>query len=383
MSLIPGILALVLFGCLPVGQALAERVGRAFAIPFGIALIGLVVGFLLAMSAVMVLVARLIPQAGPPHEDRLAELGSRRAQAMTAQLVFMCILAGAAAALLAPDELPRVGTLLVILAYGVLPDAPLIRSIWPPELPAFAPGPGTSASADIPQGTETGQLATDEHVTRCYQWAYQDCLHADSVQARVGHEITLRLRHSEYEAFRNRTRRPVSDAMLAAFVLEGMTDEVRACTQRIATEAAARRLPRHEVVNFVLAFAREAFPYRSDEETHGQPEYVNYPIETLYEKECDCEDRAILAAAILVELGFDVGLVAVQGPDDGGHAALAVHSSLDVEGHYLQSNGRRYYYCEATPAGDWRFGEIPPEYLREGVRLTFVPIRSSIPVAQA
>lgn len=381
MSILPGILTLLIFGCLPLGRMLAERIGQNLGIPNGPALLGAAFVFLVLLSAIAKWLSRFIPQEeDEPHEDRLAELGTRRGQALAARLVVAAVIAGAAVILIAPGDWGSVAVLLMTLVAAVLPDAPLVRSTWPPVLPVFVPTPDSDEpdKALLPDGPRPGDEASpaaDDLVSRQYAWSYQELRSSDTAQASIGHEITLRLRRAAYEAFRSRPRGSVSEAQLVHFVRDGMTDEVRLCARLIAAQAAARRLPHLEVVNFVLAFSLKAFPYASDEKTHGCREYVNYPLETLYEKACDCEDHAILAAALLLEMGFDVGLATVHEPDGGGHAALAVHASLNVDGHYLEYDGRRYYYCEATPEGDWHFGEIPPEYLRQGVRVTFFPIQ--------
>jgi hypothetical protein len=89
-------------------------------------------------------------------------------------------------------------------------------------------------------------------------------------------------------------------------------------------------------------------------------EYPRYPIETLVEGCGDCEDLAILTAAILRQMGFGVVLLAfttemhmavgirVRPPDPSGVCAY-------------EWNGDDYYYLETTATG-WTIGKMPPGY---------------------
>jgi predicted transglutaminase-like cysteine proteinase len=74
-------------------------------------------------------------------------------------------------------------------------------------------------------------------------------------------------------------------------------------------------------------------------------EYPKYPVETLGDGNGDCEDTAILAAALLREMGYDV--IVVLPP---GHAAVALACD-NCNGYYFPLNGTRYYYLETTGAG--------------------------------
>jgi len=74
-------------------------------------------------------------------------------------------------------------------------------------------------------------------------------------------------------------------------------------------------------------------------------EYWKYPIETLADGNGDCEDTAILTAALLKEMGYDVAVLFL--PE---HAAVAV-SCENCNGYYYPLNGKRYYYLETTGTG--------------------------------
>ncbi|WP_318785287.1 hypothetical protein [Methanimicrococcus hacksteinii] len=112
----------------------------------------------------------------------------------------------------------------------------------------------------------------------------------------------------------------------------------------------------------IISFV-QAMPYTSDDVTTGYDEYPRYPIETLVDGGGDCEDSAILAAALLLEMGY--GVVLLELP---GHMALGVAGSENISGTYYEYEGSRYYYVETTASG-YKFGEIPAEYQNAAVKI--------------
>lgn len=112
----------------------------------------------------------------------------------------------------------------------------------------------------------------------------------------------------------------------------------------------------------IIAFV-QSMPYTSDNVTTGYDEYPRYPIETLVDGGGDCEDSAILAAALLLEMGY--GVVLIELP---AHMALGVKGGENLTGAYYEYNGDRYYYVETTATG-YKLGEIPPEYIGDAVKL--------------
>lgn len=121
------------------------------------------------------------------------------------------------------------------------------------------------------------------------------------------------------------------------------------------------------VVREVAKFVQDVIEYQYDSDTAGEDEYPRYPIETLYEGQGDCEDTSILMAAMLKELGYEVGFLHVP-----GHIAVALRTSDDYSGGaYYEINGHRYLFIESTGSG-WNIGDIPEEFME--VAATFYPI---------
>jgi hypothetical protein len=86
-------------------------------------------------------------------------------------------------------------------------------------------------------------------------------------------------------------------------------------------------------------------------------DYTKSVIETLVEGGGDCEDSAILMAAVLQADSFNYDCILIQPP---GHMAVGVYGT-DLPGAYWEYEGRRYYYLETTGDG-WSVGKIPEEY---------------------
>jgi len=119
-------------------------------------------------------------------------------------------------------------------------------------------------------------------------------------------------------------------------------------------------------LNLVIAFV-QGIPYAAEE-----AEYPRYPLETLVDRQGDCEDMAILAAALLQRMHFDVVLLAFT---EEQHMALGLCVTLPVTQHERTAfvwEGKDYYYVEVTGPG-WAVGEVPPRYRSAPV---IIPLRS-------
>ena len=94
----------------------------------------------------------------------------------------------------------------------------------------------------------------------------------------------------------------------------------------------------------------------------GLEDYEKYPIETIMDDGGDCEDKAILCAALLKKMGYDVSMIFLETDDKSrSHIALGVNMQKVHVGSYFPRNGRQYYYVETTIPG-WGIGEIPEEW---------------------
>uniref|UniRef100_A9AB94 Transglutaminase-like domain-containing protein n=1 Tax=Methanococcus maripaludis (strain C6 / ATCC BAA-1332) TaxID=444158 RepID=A9AB94_METM6 len=105
----------------------------------------------------------------------------------------------------------------------------------------------------------------------------------------------------------------------------------------------------------------QSLDYTSDSDTTDFDEYPRYPLETLVDMGGDCEDKSILTAALLNELGYDVVLVELS-----DHMAIGINCDEKFHGSYYEYMDKKYYYLETTDE-NWFIGEIPEKYLDDTV----------------
>ena len=98
-----------------------------------------------------------------------------------------------------------------------------------------------------------------------------------------------------------------------------------------------------EAVNLLLRFTQTAFAYETDEQQFGRENYL-FPLETLYFRASDCEDRTILFSWLVKNLlQLDVALVTWP-----GHVAAAVAFHGNVDGQGWTVGGKRYVIADPT-----------------------------------
>lgn len=120
---------------------------------------------------------------------------------------------------------------------------------------------------------------------------------------------------------------------------------------------------KQEQVQFVIEFVQN-LPYVPDDVSTAFDDYTKSVTETLVEGGGDCEDSAILMAAVLQAEAFNYDCILIQPP---GHMAVGVYGN-DLPGVYWEHEGRRYYYLETTGDG-WKVGELPEAYEGESAYL--------------
>jgi hypothetical protein len=108
-----------------------------------------------------------------------------------------------------------------------------------------------------------------------------------------------------------------------------------------------------EKINFIASFV-QSIEYMKDDPENETYEYPRYPLETLKEKRGDCEDKAILTAALLEALGYNVSLIRLP-----QHMAVGVHLNETIPGYSYYID--QYYFLETTTLF-MPLGKIPPEY---------------------
>lgn len=136
---------------------------------------------------------------------------------------------------------------------------------------------------------------------------------------------------------------------------EGFADEL---AEILADEAENNGFTDKQMqVEFVIDFVQN-LPYVPDDVSKGFDDYTKFITETVVEAGGDCEDTAIMLAAVLQAEPFGYDTVLIQPPE---HMAVGIYGKDDLPGVYWEYEGRRYYYIETTGKG-WGIGDIPDTY---------------------
>jgi len=118
------------------------------------------------------------------------------------------------------------------------------------------------------------------------------------------------------------------------------------------------------VANIIL-FMTQYLEYEYDDDIHGEDEYWQYPLETLFLGSGDCEDTTTLFCAVAGSMGLDTCMFIFN-----NHAAGGVRLSeftpgtadekllADFHGWEIGDGGILFYYAETTSAG-WFIGDVP------------------------
>ena len=114
-----------------------------------------------------------------------------------------------------------------------------------------------------------------------------------------------------------------------------------------------------ETAGCILAFT-QAIPYEIDSDTHGESEYWNFPVETLYLKAGDCEDTSILASAIYEGMGYDSALILMRGHMAVGLLGTGLSGFSEFSKEYDRYSRSGYYYGETTSTF-FKLGAIPED----------------------
>jgi len=213
----------------------------------------------------------------------------------------------------------------------------------PTAKPTYTSTPVKTASPTIIPTSTNSVTSSGNTYDLSFSWEYEDRIW--SYTQEVPHKLY------DYYRARDHTNRNYVD-----YALSDYDDKyIQQIVSSFETGGANAGYSDNENVLNVVAFV-QSLPYTSDSVTTGADEYPRYPVETLVDGGGDCEDSAILTAALLDEMGY--GVVLLQYPT---HMAVGVKGDETLTGSYFTYQGSRYFYLETTASG-WDIGEIPDNY---------------------
>jgi len=356
MNLLPAIVTVVILGLTPLGGWLATGLNGVTGWGTGPCLAAL---YLLSYG-VGVGILRLVVQLYPnptAEENDWFRFGDTRGQEWLSSMLSITVVLGVMAVVFQPSTAWGAGCMLAVTFVGVSSPWPIRKTLWPPEAKPFMPAP-LHQEADL---LRTLRPAPGEAVVKkSFRWDYI----TKSGSPGKGHfSMDVTLRQSEIDRFGKRDHSVPEqyDAtemrkFLPPYVIGGTTAEVEYVAAQLARQAQSLQLRYLDFVNFVVAFVNDTVRYTSDENQYGAREYWAYPMETLANERGDCEDSAILLAALLRALGVDVILIHVREPS---HVAVGIALTIERPGRWVNCNGKQYFYAEAIEGQNWRIGQLP------------------------
>jgi hypothetical protein len=187
---------------------------------------------------------------------------------------------------------------------------------------------------------------SDGTISREYEWSYD----GNSI------EMTLPIPKDIYDYYSKMERAPIEDYSIYVTHPDDDAELVYPLAAELKRLAVQKAYDSEETVNFAASFVQN-LKYRLEDE-----EYPNYPVETLFDKGGDCEDTAILTAALLQAMGYDTVLIRFSPVTGAGHMAVGVAVAGVSGGYSYPYDGKNYYYLETTSTS-WGVGDLAdPKY---------------------
>lgn len=295
---------------------------------------------------------------------------------LSALLVAGAVVAGPEQRAAAVAEAIAASACVLVAFLGPPPEANPVDEYDPLPLPAPTPEPLPPVPSPVPGPPAPGE------VIPLTMWWYFRREAGDLRVPPIRCEVRVNASKARYEQLRTEDHRVARVQDYARFVRDGLTPEVAETTRQMRQISETERLTTVAEINNVLAFAQR-FEYAFDIEDKGVSEYPKFPLETMVEDRGDCEDHAILAAACLVRLGYEVRLVSLEYDAGPGHMALAVAGAEELPDAFSlrdPATGRRFYYCEVTADASsrdpntvaFRMGEVPAK--DKQARMELIPV---------
>ncbi|MCK5043408.1 hypothetical protein KAR52_00175 [Candidatus Pacearchaeota archaeon] len=104
----------------------------------------------------------------------------------------------------------------------------------------------------------------------------------------------------------------------------------------------------------VISFSRSfSYDYAKRDFDKPLPDWANFPMETIVKEEGLCADSAVMATALLREMGYDTYYLSGPCYDYSSYHAIvgiALVNGITLDGseRYATHNGKKYYYVDAT-----------------------------------
>ena len=226
------------------------------------------------------------------------------------------------------DTLLPIGKYEIIIS---LDDQAIVSSYFSVIIP---PTPHIRLINDIPDFIEPS-----ETIPCSYTWLFK------GIEFQLEFEVPEIL----YNSYNSTTRiATISPLVYSLYISHPADDElITYIASELKRMAKSNGFTANEFGQLIISFVRN-INYSEDIESTGFDEYPKYPIETLIDGEGDCEDSAILLAAIMQAGGMSPVLLLTKPTIIPGHCALGIAGEGNDDLIYYEYEGSKYYYVEAT-----------------------------------
>jgi hypothetical protein len=213
----------------------------------------------------------------------------------------------------------------------------VLQPVSPTPTPVPTPAPTPSVTPAPAVTPSLAGAASGGDYSRTYDWEYKD----------IQWSFTAIVQKALYDRFKEKPHS--ADVSFACYAMATEDrDSLRSAATQFHQYGADKGYTRYDDAMNIVTFV-QSVPYVDDHPLSAP----KYPLETLVEGLGDCKDKAVLAAALLHEAGFDV--VLLKFPEH-----LSVGINVDAAGTSYEYNGARYYYAETT-GRNWQIGEVPDQ----------------------
>jgi hypothetical protein len=206
----------------------------------------------------------------------------------------------------------------------------------------------------------------DEYINRIYKWFFKN----NNWKLTMNIPIDIYDKYVNSNVVRAPQNQPFSNDAMAAFVTSNEKVIIDFANE-LKSLAESKRYNAVTTANFILRFVQVNVLYILDNESHGCPEYWKFPVETLVDKNGDCEDSSVLFASIMDALEYDIVLLFYKFEDkNSGHLAVGINLQGNY-GEYVEYEDKKYFYCETTTS-QFVIGQLPSEIVGEPKRIIHI-----------
>lgn len=142
--------------------------------------------------------------------------------------------------------------------------------------------------------------------------------------------------------------------------VEDETDDqyIKLLANEFTTIAENNNMSETEKIYLAVTFV-QSIDSKKDIDSRNVNEYPRFPIQTLWDRQGDCEDKSTLLCSLLISMGYDSILIRSD-----NHMAVGLAGTF--EGNCFIHDDKKYYFIETTVQNK-KIGELPDSFLNKSL----------------